>query len=313
MKKKRSLLRCLPAMLRAAVNPALGLPLRGVLRLKRAFDLRGRTPYYTAVLAADLHTDADPRRDRTDVLRLAFSGVTRCVGKPDVFLMAGDITNCGDEKEYRLLRRLTKRCLRAGQLLPVIGNHDSWHHSDNPCWEIACRLFRDYLRDCGLPDARNYYSYTDKCCRWLVLGTERTMHNSAYLSDTQLDWLEKELSQAVKSKKYIFVVNHQPLHDRNGGDPGWEEEGQLRVSERLEKILENASAHARAPVCFVSGHKHDFGENSFQKVNERLFYLNLPSFEYGGGAAPPGSAWLFRVCRGGADLVPYDFIRGKML
>ena len=311
--KKRTLIHCLPAAAAAAGNLLQAAPKQGLNRVKRGLDLKGTQPVYTAVLTADLHTDADPCRDRTDVLRLAFSGVTRFVGRPDVFVMAGDITNCGDEKEYRLLRRLTGRYLRAKQLLPALGNHDSWHHSDNPCWEVAYRLFRDLLRDCGLPDAENYYRYEDAYCNYLVLGTERTMHNSAYLSDAQLDWLDRTLAVCAKQKKFIFIINHQPLHDRNGGDSGWEEEGQLQKSRRLEQILLDRSAASRAQVCFVSGHKHSFDPTRLEAVTDRLYCLNLPSFEYGGDAAPPGSGYIFRIFRNGGAFTAFDFIRGKEL
>ena len=99
--KKRTLIHCLPAAAAAAGNLLLAAPKQGLNRVKRGLDLKGTQPVYTAVLTADLHTDADPCRDRRDVLRLAFSGFTRIVARPDVFVIPGDITNCGDEKEYR--------------------------------------------------------------------------------------------------------------------------------------------------------------------------------------------------------------------
>ena len=61
MPEKRTLRRCLPVMASSFVQARLPRQRAGEC------DLR-------AVIAADLHTDADPYRDRTDVLRRAFAG-----------------------------------------------------------------------------------------------------------------------------------------------------------------------------------------------------------------------------------------------
>ena len=301
--KKRKLIHALPAI--AAAN-LTALP-------RPRF---GKKPAYVAVLAADLHTDADPYRERTDVLRRAFSGVTGKYGRVNAFVMAGDITNCGDEKEYRLLRRLMRRYLRADLLVPAIGNHDAWHHSDHPCFEIAYRLFQDYCKDCGHNVTENYYTCSDARCNFIVLGTEKTMHNCTYLSEKQLDWLEQQLSRCVKQNKLIVVVNHQTLASRNGGDGGWAEEGQAAVSDRIEALLERYSQKARAAILFVSGHKHMLEKNCFEQANDRLHYLNLPSFEYGDGEGNhSGTAAVLTFSRKqrGANLFFYDFIRQEKI
>lgn len=301
--KKRTLIHSLPAMAAASIS-ALPRP-----HIKK-------DPYYVAVFAADLHTDADPYRDRTDVLRSAFAGVTKKYGRVNAFVMAGDITNCGDEKEYALLRRLTRRYLRAELLVPAIGNHDAWHHSDHPCFEIAWRLFQDHCKDCGHNVTENYYTCGDDFCNFIVLGTEKTMHNCTYLSEKQLDWLEQQLSRCVKQNKLIVVVNHQTLAARNGGDGGWAEEGQAAVSDRIEALLERYSQKARAAILFVSGHKHMLEPACVEQANNRLVFLNLPSFEYGDGDGNhPGAAAVLTLSRKqrGANLFFYDFIRQEKI
>ncbi|MBQ6118707.1 MAG: metallophosphoesterase, partial [Clostridia bacterium] len=118
MAKKRRLIHSLPTIA-SSLATARALP----QKKPEPCDFR-------AVFAADLHTDADPYRDRTDVLRRAFAGLRR-EGALDALVLCGDITNCGDEKEYALLRRLKKAYLGETRLLPQMGNHDSWHHSDD--------------------------------------------------------------------------------------------------------------------------------------------------------------------------------------
>lgn len=296
--KKRTFLHSAPTVLGACIRT---LPRPKPLRF----------PAYTAVLAADLHTDADPWRDRTDVLRLALSGVTRTLGEVDAFVMAGDITNCGDEREYRLLRRLIGRYIRAKAVLPAMGNHDSWHHSDHPNHEIARRLFADLLKNCGHDPAHPYYRYSDRHCTYLVLGTEGLAHNGTRISPAQLEWFSRELLKAVKLDRTTVVVNHQPLAGRNGGDASWAEEGQKQALRRIEEVLCEAAAAAEHPIIFVSGHRHQLSPNCVEKASDRLWFINLPSFEYGGGEKHPGTAAILRFMP--EDDTPrisfYDFIR----
>ena len=300
--KKRTVINALPAIASAH--------LRLLPRLRV-----GERPY-VAVLTADLHTDADPWRDRTDVLRRAFAGVTQKCGRVNAFVMAGDINNCGDEKEYRLLRRLTTRYLRADKIVPAMGNHDSWHHSDHPCFEIAYRLFRDFCVFCGHKGNENYYAFGDSRCNYIVLGAEKTMHNCTCISDRQLLWLEEQLESCRRQKKPLVVVNHQCLRNRNGGDGGWEEEGQAEVSDKIDALLQACAIKARGPVFFVSGHKHMLAKDCVERVSDNLLHLNLPSFEYGDGktGAHPGAAAVLELPRGKAPrLYFYDFIKQEQL
>ena len=60
-------------------------------------------------LIADLHTDADPYRDRSNVLRRAFAGMmAQCRGYDGV-VAAGDLTNSAHPREYALLGHLNTR------------------------------------------------------------------------------------------------------------------------------------------------------------------------------------------------------------
>lgn len=73
-----------------------------------------------AVIAADLHTDAQAFRDRTNILRKAFVGISKDKTDIDAVIFAGDNTNCGDEAEYANLRRLTSVYLKAERIIPAM-------------------------------------------------------------------------------------------------------------------------------------------------------------------------------------------------
>ena len=300
MAKKRNWLNCLPVAATALVTARLPR------QLPEDCDFR-------AVIAADPHTDADPFRDRTDVLRRAFAGLRRD-GNTDVLALCGDITNCGDEKEYALLRRLKKAYLGEMRVLPQIGNHDSWHHSDDPNYPLAERLFQRFCRDCGLVTEKNYYYATVKGYPFIVTGTEALCHNKPTISEAQLEWLDKILRKAVATGKPTFVLSHQPPEGRNGVTPEYHEAGMGECSPAVDALLLKHAAAAKAPILFFSGHIHWLRPECVERAHDNLYYINLPSLEYGGKGepgCPAGTAALVTVNGNAVTVTLRDFINGK--
>ena len=302
MAGKRGLVQCLPVM---ASSLALA---RLPRKTAEDGDLR-------AVIAADLHTDADPYRDRTDVLRRAFAGIRRD-GPTDLLALCGDITNCGDEKEYALLRRLQKAYLGEIRVLPQIGNHDSWHHSDDPNYPLAARLFQRFCRDCGLLTDKNYYYATVKGFPFIVTGTQALCHNKPTLYRDQLVWLDAVLAKGVRTGKPVFVLSHQPPQGRNGVTPELHEAGMGDCSEEVDALLQKYAATAQAPILFFSGHIHWLTPECIEKAGDNLYFINLPSLEYGGKGdpgCPPGAAALVTVSGSTVTVTMRDFIQGKTI
>ena len=301
MAGKRGLIQCLPVM---ASSMALARLPRGTAE---DGDLR-------AVFAADLHTDADPHRDRTDVLRRAFAGIRRD-GNTDLLALCGDITNCGDEKEYALLRRLQRAYLGEIRVLPQIGNHDSWHHSDDPNYPLAERLFLQFCRDCGLLTDKNYYYATVKGFPFVVTGTQALCHNKPTLYRDQLEWLDAVLGKAVRTGKPVFVLSHQPPQGRNGVTLELHEAGMGDCSAEVDALLLKHAETAKAPILFFSGHIHWLRPECIEKARDNLYYINLPSLEYGGkgedDGCPPGTAALVTVTGDTVTVTMRDFIQGK--
>ncbi|MBQ6065737.1 MAG: metallophosphoesterase [Clostridia bacterium] len=300
MAKKRNWLNCLPVAASALVTARLPKRETGTTGLR-------------AVFAADLHTDADPCRDRTDVLRRAFAGIRRD-GRCDVLALCGDITNCGDEKEYALLRRLKKAYLGEMRVLPQIGNHDSWHHSDDPNYPLAERLFQRFCRDCGFVTDKNYYYAAVKGYPFIVTGTQALCHNKPTLYRDQLEWLDAALAKAVQTGKPVFVLSHQPPEGRNGVTAETHEAGMGECSETVDALLRKHAEKATAPILFFSGHIHWLRPECMEQARENLYYVNLPSLEYGGKGEPgcgPGTAALVTVSGDNATVTMRDFIQGK--
>lgn len=111
-----------------------------------------------------------------------------------------------------------------------LGNHD-WGSPDSPAAEI---LYSSRSASWRMPAL--YYSFLAGPVQFFVLATDA-------LSETQLKWLDEELSRS--RARWKIVYGHEPIysHGRYGDTPGF--------ARMLMPILKN-----RANV-YLAGHEHD--------------------------------------------------------
>ena len=109
----------------------------------------------------------------------------------------------------------------------------------------------------------------------IVLGSDRTEMEQAYISDAQLEWLDDEV--AAENGKPTFVIIHQTLKDTHneknafgsitkaGGNIGDQ-------SIAIKKILSKYKN-----VFLISGHLHSgFGPDSYNNL-DGIHCINVPS------------------------------------
>lgn len=251
-----------------------------------------------AVLVADIHADADPTRDRSNVLRQIFAAIGKSQNDADTLVMAGDLTNSGDEWEYRFLNNYLNVYCRIRDRVPEIGNHDSWHHSDDPDYALAEQYFKDFCRWNGVKTDKVYYKKTVNDIPFLVLGVEASDFKNPYHSDEQLDWFETQLNAAVAAGQPVFVICHKPI-DYLGNSAA-----------RIERILTSAAEAAAAPIVYVCGHTHDIGGRTFRQPNDKLVFLELPSLQYTYGG---GLGFVAEVTDGEVTLTGMNFLTDQPL
>lgn len=259
---------------------------------------------------ADLHTDGDWFRDRTGILREGFRGIREYDGI-DAVITCGDITNCGDESEYENLLRLKIDYLGRGTFLPCFGNHDSWNQSADPDFPNAVRLFEKFCSDCGAETGNVYYEKTVCGHPFIFLGTERIDFDGPYISPAQSAWFEKALTSAAETGRDMFVVFHQPPEGSHGFT-GRASMGEY--SAEFNAIMMKCAKKTEADVFFVSGHTHKFGDGSALRIRENLYYINIPSFEYGiGEEMTDRSAGLIIDTKNKNNMFLYNFIEKRII
>ncbi len=194
----------------------------------------------------------------------------------DAIVGIGDVAENGLAEEYQLvydeLKDIDTRFIMA------TGNHD-----------IRMRAHSQMVsRFTGFTNALNgdedmtdiIYSEVINGYKFIVMGSDKTVLEEAYISPEQLEWLGAEL--ATEKGKPVFVILHQPLKLTHNLPTAWgsgtnKEAGS--VGDQSDDIKAVLAKHANdSTVVLITGHLHaGFSQYSYQQI-EGFHSFNVPAF-----------------------------------
>ena len=232
-----------------------------------------------AAFISDAHSDSDYFHDRSKLLRKVLCGISKTDYIPDALVIAGDISNASDAKEFAMLEWSMRTFNKVETVIPATGNHDV---RARDTYEEARDNFCDFASFCGIETDKTYYTTSVNGYSFIILGSESQMSLESDISDEQIQWFENQLVEAMQTEKPIFIVCHQPFYNSNNVhfDPSAEKNyGIGAQSAQLEEIVRKYVPDYEYPVFFISGHLHrDYNEYSVDSsFCENLWCVNIPS------------------------------------
>ncbi len=256
---------------------------------------------------ADTHIDNAINGTRVPVLADGLKDMANAAVKNDALVIAGDMTEGGLLPEYWKLAATLKGFPCADTILPVAGNHDIWGARGlftgtilTP-YEYTSAKYLNFLQNtAGIETDTIYFYRVINGCYFIVLNSE-AMDPETYLSQTQLQWLDDLLAQAVPAGKPVFVVCHHPL-----ASIGDEADSFYAVMKKYDGILD---------IFFMTGHWHTpFGESSIVS-DGTVRFVALPSYGKGWGAEhlDPGTGYQVELYDDEIVFRARDFAAGKWL
>lgn len=187
--------------------------------------------------------------------------------RPQVLILAGDLTLNGAKASHETLAQLLKRVKDAGIPVAVIpGNHDinnpqaASYRADEviPAEPTSPRQFANIYDEFGYGDALSrdgsslsyVYQMTDGT--WLVMldscQYEEAAQVGGMIGTDTYQWLEEQLEEAWVQGHQVLVVAHHNLMDESRI---YEKDCTIEHAEQLEEILDRWGAG-----LFLSGHLH---------------------------------------------------------
>ena len=135
--------------------------------------------------------------------------------KPDLFVLAGDCTDNGNDENWSALQQAIDKNLKVDNIILALGNHDTWtSYDDGHYYDEAKGNFLRYSNAIMGTDFDTVWSVREIAgYSFIILGSEADS-TGATISNAQLSWLETTLEAAAAAAdgKPIFVINHQPLN-----------------------------------------------------------------------------------------------------
>ena len=225
----------------------------------------------------------------------------------DALIGAGDITENAFVMEYQLvydkLSGIDTRYIMAS------GNHDIRLRN----YQKSLAAFAGFTNALNGDEAMDCYHYSQRINGYkvIVLGSDRTEMEQAYISDEQLEWLDDEIE--TENGKPTFVILHQPLKNTHnemaafgsitgaGGSVG-------EQSIAIKKILSKYKN-----VFLISGHLHSgFGPDSYNYV-DGIHCINVPSMSIenkDGTYNDAGTGYIMEVYKTKVIFRARDFAKG---
>lgn len=200
----------------------------------------------------------------------------------DAIVGIGDIAENGLAEEYQLvydeLKDIDTRFIMA------TGNHDirlraySQSYSRFSAFTNALNGDESMTKN-AYAEGKFAYSEVVNGYKFIVMGSDKTEFEEAYISPEQLEWLDAEL--ATEKGKPVFVILHQPLKLTHNLPTTWgngtnKEAGSVgEQNDEIKDVL--AKRAADSTVVLITGHLHaGFSQYSYQQI-EGFHSFNVPS------------------------------------
>ena len=151
-------------------------------------------------------------------LDLMLQDIDNAVTSQDAFLIAGDITENSLTAEWDMLKELFGKYNYGENLIWATGNHDIRLRDYE---ESLDRFTSTYNEITGGELDSMSYTMEINGYTFVVMGSDKTVMEEAYISEEQLDWLDASLAEATADGKPVFVVLHQPLKKSHGLPIPW--------------------------------------------------------------------------------------------
>ncbi len=200
----------------------------------------------------------------------------------DAVVGIGDIAENGLAEEYKLA--YDEFAPVDARFIMATGNHDirlrAYSQSTSRFYQFIDNLNgEETIADRVYSEGKLAYSEVVNGYKFIVMGSDKTEFEEAYISPEQLKWLDDEL--ATEKGKPVFVVLHQPLKLTHNLPTTWgngtnKEAGS--VGPQNDEIKAVLSKHANdSTVVLITGHLHaGFSQYSYQQI-EGFHSINVPA------------------------------------
>ncbi len=190
--------------------------------------------------------DGDPQENNNTHFTNALTKIEEIAPDSRAIFIAGDILSRGIAANWIKFNSIVAKHSHIPKVYLTLGNHDL---TDNGTYSL---LYANYMKYSGMPGT--YYDQWIDGIHFIILGQEDSGHFKPFYSETQLQWLEKKLSEEASYDKPIFLFSHYSIRNTSAGTYLGSQIGhavggtdKLRFMELLKKYPQ---------IIYFTGHTH---------------------------------------------------------
>lgn len=238
-------------------------------------------PLYSFVAVSDLHITSRLGGKTASKRRCAWKWIEQ--RHPDFCLMAGDITNGCDKREFEIAKMELEPLICKFPFFISYGNHDYIPNNSGALASPESRAkFSDWVDDhakshgCIVERFGENRCFSSRVCGIPIISLDcAASYPSAMAGEAQLKWLDSKLTE-TDGDRFRIVVSHFPLNNCVPSRTGRKQLSYVRDSMKQQKLLEK-----HRNILFFSGHTHfslDLKSPAvlYDEVNH-VVYLNTAS------------------------------------
>lgn len=192
----------------------------------------------------------------------------------DAVVLAGDVAENGLAEEYQLVYEGLSG-IEDCRYISATGNHDIRLRAYSQSKE-RFNSFANALNNNVDPVSEFHFSERINGYKFIVMGSDKSAFEEAYISDEQLEWLDSEVK--AENGAPTFVILHQPLKLTHDLPNTWGNGTNVNagsVGDQSDAIKEILTQYEN--VVLITGHLHTgFGDASYETIGS-LHMVNLPS------------------------------------
>lgn len=179
----------------------------------------------------------------------------------DALVLAGDITETGLPEEFRMVSGILNTYPGIFRhFLCVPGNHDVRMRPYHRQLSEFNAFVRSVNGGIAGNDRHYYHAVRMRGYKFLLMGSDFSTFEGAYISERQLQWLDEQIG--AENGKPVFVINHQTLKGLNGLPVTWLGKGKWRGSVGWDSDKLRAVFEKHRNVIFLTGHLH-YGTSAY--------------------------------------------------
>ncbi|ELC8442365.1 hypothetical protein QYB59_001388 [Clostridium perfringens] len=254
---------------------------------------------------SDIHIVSDSMEDE---LSVKWNKAIECV-KNDFknssgIMVCGDFAEAGEEYQFKTYFDILDKHDKDLEILTAIGNHQvRWKDTWNEPYSLYMKYNKKYM---GETEGKIYFDKWIKGYHFIFLNTEWHIKDRAYISEEQLNWLDKTMGEKEEEGKPVFLFLHQALRDTYWNSNEWD----VGVQDfALKEVLR------KHPNCIMfTGHIHNgLGKLDVLKTEYGIM-VDVPGFrsnDYGDSRGEIG--YHVSVNEGNVQISLYDYREHKWI